>query len=103
MIHFPIDFSQKELLHLHKPFKWVVRQNLGHKTVTLSVGTTNQLRLNLLTQESQELKKHLTEKVPNLPQAVDGVAVKDTTAKNALLKMLPVTNAKKGTLSKCLS
>jgi len=27
---------------------------------------------------------------------VDGVAVKDTTAMYALLKMLPVTNAKKG-------
>ena len=61
-----------------------------------SVETTNQLRLNLLTQESQEIRKHLTKKVPNLLQTVDGVAVKDTTAKYALLKMLPVTNARKG-------
>ena len=60
-----------------------------------SVGTANQLRLNLLTQESQQIKKHPTKKVPNLPQGVDGVAVKDTTAKYVLLKMLPVTNAKK--------
>ena len=34
-------------------------------------------------------------KTPNLPQAVDGVATKDTPAKHALRKMLPVKNAKK--------
>ena len=95
MIHFPIDFSQKELLHSHKPFKWVVRQNLEHKTVISSVGTTNQFRSNLLTQESQEIKNHQAKKTPNLPQAVDGVVTKDTPAKHALRKMLPVTNAKK--------
>ena len=67
-----------------------------HKTVISSMENTNQLRLNLLTQESQEIKRHLTKKVPNLPQDVDGVASKDTTAKYALLKMLPVTKAKKG-------
>ena len=42
-------------------------------------------------------------KTPNLPQAVDGVATKDTPAKHDLRKMLPVTNAKKRTLSNCLS
>ena len=58
-------------------------------------GTTNQLRSNLLTQESQEIKNHQAKKTPNLPKAVDGVATKDTPAKHDLRKMLPVTNAKK--------
>ena len=51
MIHFPINFSQKELLHSHTSYTHI--------------------------------------------QAVDGVAMKDTPAKHALPKMLPVTNAKK--------
>lgn len=62
----------------------------------LSVGTTNQLQLNLLTQESLEIKKFRTKKLPNMPKVVDGVAAKDTSAKFARLKMLPVTNVKKG-------
>lgn len=78
--------------------------NLGHKIVISSVEKSNQLRLNLFTQESQEIKKHLLiKKVPNLPQAVVGVAVKDTTAKYALVKMLPVIHAKKEDTLKCLS
>ena len=59
MIHFPIDFSQKELLHSHTSYTHI--------------------------------------------QAVDGVATKDTPAKHALPKMLPVTNAKKKTLSNCVA
>ena len=58
-----------------------------------SVGTTNQLRLNLLTQESQEIKK-TPNKESSKPTPNCGVAAKDTTAKYAPLKMLPVTNAK---------
>ena len=47
--------------------------------------------------------KRTPNKESSKPNFVDGVAVKDTTAKYVLLKMLPVTNAKKGTLSNYLS
>lgn len=77
--------------------------NLGHKIVISSVEKSNLLMLNLFTLESQEMKKHLRKKVPNLPQAVIGVAVKDTTIKYALLKMLLVIHAKTEDTLKCLS
>ena len=78
-------------------------QNIGHKTMILSVGTTNQLRLNLLTQESQEIEKS-PNKESSKPTPSCGWYGRDTHH----CQVCPAKDAacnkcnKKGTLSKCL-